>query len=77
MSDAMITIYTAPDFAEAQMIREALAEADIEAFVDQTPSPLDGLNAMNQGTPVMVEEKDVEAAQRIVAEFLAEQEEQA
>lgn len=72
MSDTLFTVYTAPTFSEAEMIHQALDEAGISAFIEQTPSPLDGLNTINQGTPVMVREDDAEEARRVVDAFLTE-----
>ncbi|QNN25088.1 DUF2007 domain-containing protein [Planctomycetales bacterium ZRK34] len=72
MADQLFTVYTAPTFNEAEMIHQALEEAGIRAFIEQTPSPLDGLNSINQGTPVMVNDNDADAARDIVNAFLAE-----
>jgi len=65
MSDP-VQVYDAANGAEAALIRAELAEHDIEAFIDTTPSPLDGLTFMGQGTPVFVRSEDAEKARRIV-----------
>jgi len=74
MSDELLTVYEAPNLAEAEMIHQRLEDAEIEAWVDQTASPLDGLDSMGgQGTPVMVREEDAEQARQIIDRFLEEQ----
>ena len=73
MSDELQTIYEATSLAEAEMIHQRLEEAEIEAWVDQTASPFDGLDAMGgQGTPIMVREEHAEKARAIVDRFLEE-----
>lgn len=72
MSQSLMTIYTAPEYAEAEMIHEALEAEGVESFIDPTPSPLDGLNSMGQGTPIMVNSEDAERARRVIETFLAE-----
>lgn len=54
MSQDYVKVYDAVDAAEAELLREALADAGINAYIDHIPSPLDGLMAMGQGIPVMV-----------------------
>jgi hypothetical protein len=61
-----VKVYDANNGAEAEMIREQLAEADVEAVVDTTPSPLDGLTAMGQGTPIFVDRSVAEKARQII-----------
>lgn len=73
MADQLFNVYTAPTFSEAEMIHQALEAAGIRTFIEQTPSPLDGLNSINQGTSVMVNADDADNAQRVLKEFLAEQ----
>jgi hypothetical protein len=73
MADQLFNVYTAPTFSEAEMIHQALEDAGIRAFIEPTPSPLDGLSSIGQGTPIMVSDADADAAQRVLQEFLAEQ----
>lgn len=73
MADQLFNVYTAPTFNEAEMIHQALEDAGIRAFIEQTPSPLDGLTSIGQGTPVMVSDADADSAQRVLQEFFAEQ----
>ncbi len=72
MSDDLVTIYKAASFGEAEMIHQRLEAEGVDAFVEQTASPLDGLDAMGQGTPIMVKQSDEAAAQEIVAAYLTE-----
>ncbi|MHC4993746.1 MAG: putative signal transducing protein [Planctomycetota bacterium] len=73
MSDDLIKVYEGVNLPEAELVHQALTDQGIDAFVDPTASPLDGLTAMAQGTPVMVRQDDVPQAQQIIAEFLEQQ----
>lgn len=70
MNDEMIRLYDADNGAEAAMIREELAANDIRVYIDNLPSPLDGLTTMGQGTPIFVNEADYDRAQAILDEYL-------
>jgi len=72
MSDELVVVYEAIDLPQAEMVHQALEAAGIDAWVEQTPSPLDGLTVMNQGTHVRVRQDDAGRAQQRIAEFLAE-----
>jgi hypothetical protein len=51
MSQDYVKVYDAVDAAEAELLREALADAGIKAYIDNIPSPLDGLLAMARASP--------------------------
>lgn len=70
MSNDMVRLYDADNTAEAELIREELANHDIEAYIDDMPSPLDGLSTIGQGTPIFVKAEDLQRAQAIVDEYL-------
>ncbi|MFA7237787.1 MAG: DUF2007 domain-containing protein [Phycisphaeraceae bacterium] len=70
MSNEMVKLYDAENGAEAELIREELAANDIRAFVDNMPSPLDGLTSMGQGTPIFVNARDFDRAEAILDEYL-------
>ncbi|MDH3584634.1 MAG: DUF2007 domain-containing protein [Phycisphaerae bacterium] len=72
MPDDLIVIYRAPHLPDAEMIHQALEAEGIRAFVEPTASPLDGLDAMAQGTPVMVLADDAERARQVIDKFLDE-----
>ena len=74
--DSLVKVYEANNAMEAQMLHQRLAEEGINAYVEQTPSPLDGLTAINEGTEVQVRAADAVRAIHIVERFLAEREEQ-
>ena len=69
MSQNYVKIYDASNTAEAEMIRQAMEEAGIRAYIDTTPSPLDGLTAMGQGIPVLVEGDKADEAVNVIEEF--------
>ena len=60
---------------EAQLLKDRLAGAEIEAFVDQDAGPLDGLTAGHQVVIVRVLPANAEKAIAIVEEFRAESKE--
>jgi hypothetical protein len=68
----LISVFEAINMAEAEMINAALKGAGIEAFIEKTPSPLDGLTAIGEGTEVMVREEDEEKALQVIEDYLAE-----
>jgi hypothetical protein len=68
-----VKLYDADNGAEAELIREDLEAHGIEAMVDNTPSPLDGLTAMGQGTPVFVSRDDYDKASDMLDRFLKHQ----
>lgn len=72
MSDDLITVYEAIHLAEAEAIHQALETEGIRAYVEQTPSPLDGLTTIGEGTEVMVLQDDETRARQIVERYLAE-----
>lgn len=72
MSDDLVSVYQADDLFQAELIHQRLADAGIDAFVEPTASPLDGLTTINQGTDVMVREDDAPQAKQIIEGFLAE-----
>jgi hypothetical protein len=61
-------IYDADNGAEAEVLREALEAEGIDAALDLTPGPLDGLTAMGQGVPIYVGANDLEKARAIIRE---------
>lgn len=73
--DNLVKVYEARHEAEAHMIHEALDAAGIEAYVEQTPSPLDGLTTIQEGTEVQVRAADANRAVQIIETFLAERRE--
>lgn len=74
MSKDLVHVYEALNLAEAEAIHQALEAEGIEAYVDQTASPLDGLADIGEGTEVMVREDDAEHAQQVIERYLAQQE---
>jgi len=72
MSKDLINIYEAAHMAEAEMVRQALQRAGIEAIVDKTASPFDGLTAAGEGTDVMVSHDDAERARQVIEQHLVE-----
>ena len=66
-------LYDADNGAEAELIREDLEEHGVEAMVDNMPSPLDGLTAMGQGTPVFVSRSDYDKASQVLDRYLKHQ----
>lgn len=75
MSDRQVKVYDADHGAQAEMLREALADADIPAFVEDIPSPLDGLTSMGQGTPIFVDEDHATKARQVIERFFADRSE--
>jgi hypothetical protein len=69
MSDELVKVYDATNAAEAELIREALQEAGIHAYVGNIPSPLDGLTAMGQGIAILVSEDRLEDAGKVIENF--------
>ncbi len=65
-----VKVYDANNAADAELIREQLANAEIECYIDATPSPLDGLTAMGQGTPIFVDESQYNHAIEVVNNWL-------
>lgn len=68
----LVRVYDADNAIEAELIREELEEAGIIARIDATPSPLDGLVSMGQGTPIYVHASVAEKATRIIEQFTEE-----
>jgi len=64
-----VKVFDADNSADAELIREQLESAEIEAVVDATPSPLDGLTAMGQGTPIFVDRPNRERARQIIDQW--------
>jgi hypothetical protein len=69
MSKDFVKVYDASNAAEAEMIRQALEDAGIRAYIDTTPSPLDGLIAMGQGIPVLVVGDKADEAVGVIEEL--------
>jgi len=57
---------------EAQLLKDRLGEADVEAFVDQDDSPLDGLTAGDQFVIVRVHPDNAGKATAIAENFKSE-----
>ena len=72
MPDDLFTIYEAATFAEAESIHQTLADEGVDAWVEQTPSPLDGLTNIGEGTEIMIRQHDEQKARRIIERYLAE-----
>ena len=72
MKDDLVEIYESETLMEAQLISARLEEVQIQCFIDNTDSPLDGLITADQMKIVRVLPQDVEQARQIVAEFEAE-----
>lgn len=68
MNGEPVKVYDADNGPQAELIREALEAADIDATIDTTPSPLDGLTAMGQGTPIFVGRNDLKRARDVIVE---------
>ncbi len=64
-----VKVYDADNAADAELIRGQLADADIEAVVDATPSPLDGLTSMGQGTPIFVDRSAYDQARQVIDQW--------
>ncbi len=65
-------VFDADNGAEAELIREALEAAGLSVTIENQPSPLDGLTAMGQGTPVYVAADQVDQANAIIGKFIEE-----
>jgi hypothetical protein len=72
MADELVSVYEAQDLPLAELLHQRLTDAGVEAFVEPTASPLDGLTAINQGTHVYVRAVDAARARPIVEGFVAE-----
>lgn len=72
MRQDLAAVYEAATLMEAQLLVSRLEEAGIEAFVDQTDSPLDGLTAAYQTKIVRVLPENQAQAQAIAQEFQRE-----
>jgi len=68
----LVSVFEAINMAEAEMINMALKAAGIQAAVEKTASPLDGLTSIGEGTEVMVREEDEEKALQVIEDYLAE-----
>ena len=68
----VLVIYTADDMPQAAMVQEFLKDRSIDAFVEPTASPFDGLTSIGQGTSVMVRSGDAARARSAITEFLNE-----
>lgn len=65
----LVQAYSADNMAQAELIRQELEAAGIEAVVRSTPSPLDGLTSIDQGTPILVRVADAKRAEKVVEAF--------
>ena len=72
MSDDLVSIYEAESFADAELIHQYLQDEGIDAWVDQTPSPLDGLNTAHQSPHIRVRESDARRAGEMIQSYLAD-----
>lgn len=72
MEHDLVDVYQASTMTEAQMLKDRLASQDIEAFLDNTDSPFDGLTAANQYIVVRVLPDDAPLAREVAAAFAAE-----
>ena len=72
MEHDLVEVYSAASMAEAQLLKDRLKGEGIEAFLDNTDSPLAGLTAANQYIVVRVLPEDAPAARDIAAQFAAE-----
>ncbi len=72
MNGEPVKVFDAANGIEAELLRAALVAADVDATIDTTPSPLDGLTAMGQGVPVFVGADDVDRAIEIIDEAMTE-----
>lgn len=70
--DFQVNVYESATMGEAELVRQSLEQAGIEAMIDQMPSPLDGLSAIHQGTSVLVRPSDEKRASAVVREWMAE-----
>jgi hypothetical protein len=70
--DTLIVIYRASNEAEAALLSDALSEAGVEASVEQTASPFDGVAGLGD-TRVFVRQADRDRAGAVLERFLAEQ----
>ncbi len=69
MSHDFMKVYDASNAAEAELIREAMQAAGIRAYIDTTPSPLDGLTAMGQGIAILVDGEQADEARKVIDDF--------
>ncbi len=72
MNGEPVKVYDAENGPAAELLREALEAEGIEAAIDTIPSPLDGLTAMGQGTPIFVGAHDAERALEVINTALTE-----
>lgn len=72
MNGEPVKVYDAENGPAAELLREALEAEGIEAAIDTIPSPLDGLTAMGQGTPVFVGANDTQRALEVIEKTLTE-----
>lgn len=72
MKDDLVEVYESETLMEAQLVSARLEEAQIQCFIDNVDSPLDGLVAADQMKIVRVLPQDVDQARQVIAEFEAE-----
>jgi len=72
MDHDLVDVYQAASVSEAQLLKDRLSSEGIEAFLDNTDSPLDGLTAANQYIVVRVLPADAGRAREVAAAFAAE-----
>ena len=72
MHDDLVDVYDAGSLIEGTLLRDRLEGEGIQAFLDNTDSPLDGLTAGEQTIPVRVLPDDADRARPIVEAFIAE-----
>jgi hypothetical protein len=66
----VLVIYIADDLPQAELIRQHLEGKKIDAFVERTASPFDGLTNIGQGTPIMVRSEDAARARQAIMHYL-------
>ena len=69
MQRDVVVVYTAENMPQAEMLRQELESVGIQAMVEPTASPLDGLSVIDQGTPVLVHAEHAPRAREIVQQF--------
>lgn len=72
MENELIPIYEALTTAEAEELADRLDDAGIEAYVDYTDSPLEGLVAARSAKIVLVPRQEMAAAREVVARWEAQ-----
>ena len=72
MSEDLVDIYETDTLADAQLLVARLEESGIDAFVDNSDSPFDGLTAMQQQKIVRVLPNAESQARQVVEQYVSE-----